>query len=360
MTRRVDTWMPLMVDKYLGDTTHLTTEQHGAYLLLLMAAWKRDGQLPNDDAQLAQITRMTLAKWKSARAVVLAFFSLDGDKLTQKRLSEELQRAKDLSEKKAVAGKEGAANRWGSESSAASRSQRLAEARSKGRHTTEEWETLCDLMGHRCVKCGIHRADLPGNALTKDHIVPIYQGGDDSIRNIQPMCMTCNRKKGNDRHDYRQDRDGMWSERLAERLANVSQTSAPIPIPIQKPISLANARESSPPEKPVGKALPSCPIEEIIAAYHEALPQCPRLLVRNATRDGYIRSRWRDVFAAGKATSPSDGLQLFREFFAHVAESKFLTGRAAGANGSPPFLADLEWLMRPTNFAKVVEGKYHR
>jgi hypothetical protein len=106
--------------------------------------------------------------------------------------------------------------------------------------------------------------------------------------------------------------------------------------------------------------VPPCPVEQIVADYHATLPQLPRVLVRNDKRDGLIRARWREVFAAGKAADRGDGLALFHEYFAHVAQSRFLTGRAEARNGSPPFVADLEWLMRPTNFAKVVEGKYHR
>lgn len=112
MVKKVDTWMPLMVDKYLGDTTHLTTEQHGAYLLLLMALWKRDGSLPDDDRQLAAIARMTPARWRANRATLMEFFGVDGGRITQKRLTEELRRARDNSSARAAAGAKGAESRW--------------------------------------------------------------------------------------------------------------------------------------------------------------------------------------------------------------------------------------------------------
>ncbi|MBJ7328191.1 MAG: HNH endonuclease [Chthoniobacterales bacterium] len=71
------------------------------------------------------------------------------------------------------------------------RLERMVEARKKGTHTKEEWGALVKSCGAICVKCGID-----GRKVEKDHIIPVYQGGSDSIENIQPLCAWCNAGKG--------------------------------------------------------------------------------------------------------------------------------------------------------------------
>jgi 5-methylcytosine-specific restriction endonuclease McrA len=40
-------------------------------------------------------------------------------------------------------------------------------------------------------------------SLEADHVLPIVDGGSGSIENIQPLCRTCNRRKGRKHIDFR-------------------------------------------------------------------------------------------------------------------------------------------------------------
>ncbi|MCR4297476.1 MAG: DUF1376 domain-containing protein [Gallionella sp.] len=103
---KTDAWLPLYVADYLAATTRLTTEQHGAYLLIIMDYW-RNGAPPDDDVVLAQVTRMTLARWKAQRGVIERFFQVSGKCWQHKRINAEIERAKAKQKAKQEAGKLG-------------------------------------------------------------------------------------------------------------------------------------------------------------------------------------------------------------------------------------------------------------
>jgi len=95
--------MPLYVGRYLADTGHLTTVQHGAYMLLLMHYWC-NGPLPDDDGMLAAISRLDAKLWRKAVGpVIRQFFRLVDGRLHQKRADAELTKAKDISGKRRAA-----------------------------------------------------------------------------------------------------------------------------------------------------------------------------------------------------------------------------------------------------------------
>lgn len=106
--------------------------------------------------------------------------------------------------------------------------------------------------------------------------------------------------------------------------------------------------------------VPDCPHEKLIALYHELLPTCTQVVEWNDQRKAIARARWREKGAAKPGyRTVEEGLAYWRRFFEYVAGSKFLTGKAEPGRDRKPFVATLEWLLRPKNFAKVVEGSYH-
>ena len=78
--------MPIYWDAYLADTTHLTTEEHGAYLLLLAAMWRRNGWVPDDDRDNARIVGLTSAKWRRAKERLGEFLVFNNGQISQKNL----------------------------------------------------------------------------------------------------------------------------------------------------------------------------------------------------------------------------------------------------------------------------------
>jgi uncharacterized protein YdaU (DUF1376 family) len=102
-------FMQLYVGDYLADTTDLTTEQHGAYLLVLMTMWRHGAKLPNDAKKLARIARVSTRRWHLVWNEIAHFFYEDGEDIRNKRLDREYQKAVSISEKRIASGAKGGA-----------------------------------------------------------------------------------------------------------------------------------------------------------------------------------------------------------------------------------------------------------
>ena len=104
---KTDIWMPFYIDKYLGDTMHLTTEMHGAYLLLLMAGWKNGGYIDCSDISLAATARVTLKAWKTMRPIIAKYFQEKDGLWSQGRQLDEIVKANGRAEVARQNGKRG-------------------------------------------------------------------------------------------------------------------------------------------------------------------------------------------------------------------------------------------------------------
>lgn len=130
--KKTDIWMPLYVADYLADTQRLTTEQHGAYFLLLLDYW-RNGAPPDNDQVLSQITRLSVDAWVNARSMLEAFFEQRDGCWFHSRVELELEKARDnkqFAEDRARAGAEAMwKKRREAESNASSNALSMPEAK---------------------------------------------------------------------------------------------------------------------------------------------------------------------------------------------------------------------------------------
>ncbi|MGE0153043.1 MAG: YdaU family protein [Reyranellaceae bacterium] len=104
-------WMPVYVAEHLAETQALNTEQQGAYLLLQMAYFSAGGPLPDDEEELATITRMPLQAFRKAALKLARFFIVGDGVWRHERLDEELREAADRLAQRSRAGKASAARR---------------------------------------------------------------------------------------------------------------------------------------------------------------------------------------------------------------------------------------------------------
>jgi uncharacterized protein YdaU (DUF1376 family) len=83
-------YMQFHVAEYLADTTHLSTEEHGAYLLLIFNYWQRGKPLDNTKGRLSNVVRMSYERWTEVSAVLSEYFEIDHNMWTHLRIERDL------------------------------------------------------------------------------------------------------------------------------------------------------------------------------------------------------------------------------------------------------------------------------
>jgi uncharacterized protein YdaU (DUF1376 family) len=97
-------FMRLFVADYQADTMHLSTMEHGAYLLLLMNYWQRGKPLPDDDKKLARIAGLGPREWQRIKPAISEFFEIGCSGWLHKRVETELAHMRAMSLKKRKGG----------------------------------------------------------------------------------------------------------------------------------------------------------------------------------------------------------------------------------------------------------------
>jgi uncharacterized protein YdaU (DUF1376 family) len=91
---KVDIFMPVYVADLLRDTDDLSTDEFGTYLRLLLHMWTRGGVLPDEPERLSRLAGVDRSGLDRVWPVIGKFFRASKGSLSQKRLSEELEKAR--------------------------------------------------------------------------------------------------------------------------------------------------------------------------------------------------------------------------------------------------------------------------
>jgi uncharacterized protein YdaU (DUF1376 family) len=291
------------IGDYIKDTVKLTMLEDGAYNRLIDQCYQTERPLPLDKREVYREARATSPAERRAVDYVLAtYFTPTDDGFRQKRIESEIERLKGKLSEKSRKATAAANKRW-----------------SKQTHVESD-----------------------ADALPEDHA--------DALPTDDASAMQTH------------------SERNAHQTPDTRHQSPPSSP--SKPLTGAAPPSgmqdepagglNEPPEDAAKTTLP-CPHLKILALWQEVLPAMPQHDPQqwHDTRRSHLQRRWRETATVKEWPSEEAGLEWLRRLFTYVGRSKFLTGKSDAKPGSRPFVIELEWLVRPSNWAKVIEGKYH-
>lgn len=102
-------YMQLYIADYLADTMHLSTEEHGAYLLLMFNYWQTGRAIPKN--RLAKIARVSSERWGAVEESLKEFFTDNGTEWVHRRIEDDLAAVRETLAKRSSAGKASAQSR---------------------------------------------------------------------------------------------------------------------------------------------------------------------------------------------------------------------------------------------------------
>lgn len=107
--------------------------------------------------------------------------------------------------------------------------------------------------------------------------------------------------------------------------------------------------------------LPTCPSSDLIALYHEVLPELPAVRLMNDQRKRALAKVWGWVLTSStpegtrRATTPAEALEWFRRYFERARDNDFLMGRTARNGEHAGWRCDLDFLLTDKGMKQVIE-----
>jgi hypothetical protein len=117
-------------------------------------------------------------------------------------------------------------------------------------------------------------------------------------------------------------------------------------------------------ENPTGTSpakLPTCPSSELIALYHEVLPELPSVRLMSDKRKRALAKFWAWVLTTStpdgtrRATTRDEALEWFRRYLERARDNDFLMGRTARNGDHAGWECDLDFLLTDKGMKHVIE-----
>lgn len=152
------------------------------------------------------------------------------------------------------------------------------------------------------------------------------------------------------------DRTDEYTQKLIKGLGNVVTNSRQSPDKVRSNRIEQNRIEQNKNTVVVAEATttpakPQIPYKKILETFHEKLPALPRTEKLTEKRRRYIKRLW--------VEDSLPDLENWINFFGYISQSDFLMGRSNPIGDRKPFRATLEWITKPENYVKILEGNYH-
>lgn len=146
----------------------------------------------------------------------------------------------------------------------------------------------------------------------------------------------------------------------------VQRSEAELELELEGGVSKSqNSSSSSTPRRQPKAAdrLPACPFDEIVAVYHEVLPELPgvRVMKKGGDRHKAVANLWQWVLTSTRtggvrrASNREEGLAWIRDYFTRARSNDFIMGREARGAGHESWEADLDYLCSERGMKRVIE-----
>jgi hypothetical protein len=90
------------------------------------------------------------------------------------------------------------------------------------------------------------------------------------------------------------------------------------------------------------------PYQKIVEAFNEICTSLTKVKELTESRKSTIKARYKDL---------DYSMDKVKEYFAKIQASDFLTGKVE-REGKRPFKATFDWIIKPANYVKIIEGNY--